>query len=66
MVDMSKIRSLVSFVGMRDPYPANDEEPGPILSQLVYAARQERPYDEAWLLCTGGNFLERARDLLIY
>ncbi|MCX7023417.1 MAG: sigma 54-interacting transcriptional regulator [Spirochaetes bacterium] len=55
---MNAIRSLISFVGMRDPYPENDEEPGPLLSLLI-----ARPFDEAWLLCTGGTFLERARDL---
>jgi DNA-binding NtrC family response regulator len=48
---------------MRDPYPENDEEPGPLLSFLLASAKTERPLDEAWLLCTGGTFLERARDL---
>ena len=63
MLDMEKTRSLVAFVGMRDPYPENDEEPGPLLSFLLACAKTERPLDEAWLLCTGGTFLERARDL---
>jgi len=63
MVDMQNIRSLVSFVGMRDPYPENDEEPGPLLSLLVDAERNGRAFDEAWLLCTGSTFHERARDL---
>ncbi|HOV63616.1 MAG TPA: sigma 54-interacting transcriptional regulator, partial [Spirochaetia bacterium] len=55
---MDRTRSLIAFVGMRDPYPENDEEPGPLLSFLI-----SRPVDEAWLLCTGGTFLERARDV---
>lgn len=63
MLGMGKIKSLVSFVGMRDPYPDNDEEPGPLLSLLIAAAKNGAPYDEAWLLCTGSTFLERARDL---
>lgn len=60
---MNKTRSLVAFVGMRDPYPESDEEPGPLLSLLLDGAKHGRPYDEAWLFCTGGTFLERARDL---
>ena len=63
MLDMETTRSLIAFVGMRDPYPENDEEPGPLLSFLLSSAKGERPIDEAWLLCTGGTFLERARDL---
>jgi DNA-binding NtrC family response regulator len=63
MPDMDRIRSLVAFVGMRDPYPENDDESGPLLSLLLEAERSHRPFDEAWLLCTGGTFLERARDL---
>ena len=63
MIDMQNIRSLVSFVGMRDPYPENDEEPGPLLALLIDAERNGKAFDEAWLLCTGGDFLERARDL---
>jgi DNA-binding NtrC family response regulator len=63
MLDMNKMRSLVAFVGMRDPYPENDEETGPLLSLLIEAVRTNRPFDDAWLFCTGGSFLERARDL---
>lgn len=63
MGDMENVRAVVSFVGMRDPYPENDEEPGPLLALLLAAAKSQQPYDEAWLLCTGGTFLERARDL---
>jgi DNA-binding NtrC family response regulator len=63
MLYMNKIRALIAFVGMRDPYPENDEEPGPLLSQLLSAAKGEHGFDEVWLLCTGGTFLERARDL---
>jgi len=63
MVDMDKTRSLVAFVGMRDPYPEHDDEPGPLLSLLVSAERSGDPFHEAWLLCSGGTFLERARDL---
>ena len=63
MLDMETTRSLIAFVGTRDPYPDNDEEPGPLLSFLLASARGDRPLDEAWLLCTGGTFLERARDL---
>ncbi len=63
MVDMENVRAVVSFVGMRDPYPENEEEPGPLLALLLAAAKNQQPYDEAWLLCTGGTFLERARDL---
>jgi len=63
MLDMDKMRSLVSFVGLRDPYPEGEDEAGPLLALLLDAARAGRPYDEAWLLCTGGAFLERARDL---
>lgn len=63
MVDMNKTRSLIAFVGMRDPYPDSDEEPGPLLSLLLAAERAGQGYDEAWLFCTGGTFLERAHDL---
>ena len=63
MVDMNKHRSLIAFVGMRDPYPESDEEPGPLLSLLLAAEKAGQGYDEAWLLCTGGTFLERGRDL---
>jgi DNA-binding NtrC family response regulator len=65
MVYMGKTRSLIAFVGNRDPYPDSDDEPGPLLSHLLDAERNGHRYDEAWLLCTGGNFLERARDLEI-
>lgn len=63
MFDMTKTGSIIAFIGMQDPYPENDEEPGPLLALLLAAARNQQPYDEAWLLCTGGTFLERARDL---
>jgi DNA-binding NtrC family response regulator len=63
MLDMNKTRSLIAFVGMRDPYPEQEDEPGPILAYLVSQAEIDRPVDETWLLCTGGDFLERARDL---
>ncbi|MFZ4618204.1 MAG: sigma 54-interacting transcriptional regulator [Rectinemataceae bacterium] len=60
------MRSLVSFVGNRDPYPDQVEdvdEPGPLLAFLLDRAREGRHFDEAWLLCTAGSFFERARDL---
>ncbi|NLJ47132.1 MAG: sigma 54-interacting transcriptional regulator [Treponema sp.] len=60
---MQTVRSLIAFVGMRDPYPENDEEPGPLLSFLLAAEKDGQAFDEAWLLCTGGTFLERAKDL---
>lgn len=63
MVDMNKPKSLIAFVGMRDPYPESEEEPGPLLSLLLSSEKAGQGYDEAWLLCTGGIFLERARDL---
>ena len=63
MVDMNKTRALIAFVGMRDPYPENDDEPGPLLSLLLSSGKAGRGYDEAWLFCTGGTFLERAHDL---
>ncbi len=63
MVHMSKTRSLIAFVGNRDPYPESDEEPGPLLSLILDAERNKHGYDEAWLLCSGGTFLERAHDL---
>ncbi len=63
MFDMNTTRSLIAFVGMRDPYPEQEEEPGPILAYLLSQAETERPIDEAWLLCTGSDFLERSRDL---
>ncbi|MDP3178632.1 MAG: sigma-54 dependent transcriptional regulator [Spirochaetaceae bacterium] len=63
MLDMNKTRSLITFVGMRDPYPENDEETGPILAFLIASAAVGKALDEVWLLCTGGTFLERAKDL---
>lgn len=63
---MTVKQSLVSFVGNRDPYPDNGEEaeePGPLLALLLSRAREGQPFEEAWLLCTGGSFVERARDL---
>lgn len=63
MLDMNKTRSLVAFVGMRDPYPETEDEPGPLLSLLLSSDKAGNGYDEAWLFCTGGTFLERARDL---
>jgi two-component system NtrC family response regulator len=64
MVDMeNKTRSLIAFVGMRDPYPEQDDEPGPLLALLLSAERDGGSFDELWLLCTGSRFLERARDL---
>lgn len=45
MVDMNKIRALIAFVDMRDPFPDNDEEPGPLLSQLLSAAKGEHGFD---------------------
>ncbi|HSV55694.1 MAG TPA: sigma 54-interacting transcriptional regulator, partial [Magnetospirillaceae bacterium] len=63
MFVMQTVRSLIAFVGMRDPYPENDEEPGPLLSFLLAAEKEGKGFDEAWLLCTGGTFLERAKDL---
>jgi len=63
MLDMSKTRALIAFVGMRDPYPENDEEPGPLLSLLISSGKAGHGYDEAWLFCTGGTFLERGLDL---
>ncbi|MBL8966504.1 MAG: sigma 54-interacting transcriptional regulator [Spirochaetaceae bacterium] len=63
MLDMNKARSLIAFVGLRDPYPEVEDEAGPILALLLDAAKAGKPFEEAWLLCTGGTFLERARDL---
>lgn len=63
---MSAMHSLISFVGNRDPYPDSGddaEEPGPLLSLLLAREREGEGFDEAYLLCTGGAFLERARDL---
>jgi len=63
MACMNKSRSLIAFVGMRDPYAENDDEPGPLLSLLLSAEKAGYGYDEAWLFCTSGTFLERAQDL---
>lgn len=60
---MENLKALVSFVGKRDPYPEGAEEPGPLLSFLCAEAAAGRPFDEAWLLCNGGDFLERGADL---
>ena len=49
---------LITFVGMKDPYPQNDETPGPILSLL-----KTRDFDEIYALCTGASYIERAKDL---
>ncbi len=53
---MVEMNILLSFVGNRDPYPRDDEEPGPLLSLL-----QERQYQQVYLFCTGADYLERAR-----
>ncbi|HRV28713.1 MAG TPA: sigma-54 dependent transcriptional regulator [Spirochaetia bacterium] len=59
IIDMAQtISILVTFVGNRDPYPENDEEPGPILSFIF----SKHP-DEAYLLCSNSTYLERANDL---
>lgn len=63
MLDMETTRALISFVGMRDPYPENEEEAGPLLALILDREKAGKPFDEAWLLCTGGAFLERAKDL---
>jgi DNA-binding NtrC family response regulator len=47
---------LLSFVGNRDPYVENSEDFGPVLSLL-----QARPFDRVILLCTGSDYLERAK-----
>ena len=49
---------LITFIGMKDPYPADDETPGPILSLL-----KTKPFNEIFLLCSSPAFLERAHDL---
>jgi len=49
---------LISFIGMKDPYPKNDETSGPILSLLKI-----RRFDELYLLCSDASFIERAKDL---
>ena len=49
---------LITFIGMKDPYPAEDETPGPILSLL-----KTKPFNEIFLFCSGPAFLERVHDL---
>ncbi len=49
---------LITFVGMKDPYPADDETPGPIFSLVKI-----RHFDELYLLCSSADAVERARDL---
>jgi len=49
---------LITFIGMKDPYPKNDEAPGPILSLL-----RIRPFDEIYTICAGASSIERAKDL---
>jgi len=49
---------LITFIGMKDPYPAEDETPGPILSLL-----KNRSFNEIFVLCSSPAFLERAHDL---
>ena len=44
MLDMDKTKSLIAFVGMRDPYPDKDEEPGPILSLLLDKSKAADPF----------------------
>lgn len=58
--DMAKTVSvLVTFVGNRDPYPQNDETPGPILSFLL-----QHPVDMVYMLCSSAAYYERAQDLI--
>ena len=49
---------LITFIGMKDPYPQNDEAPGPILSLI-----RIRHFDEIYALCAGASSIERAKDL---
>lgn len=49
---------LVTFVGLRDPYPNNDQHRGPIFSLLLV-----QTFDELFLLCSSAALIERARDL---
>ena len=53
-----QLRVLLSFVGLRDPFPEGSEEHGPLLSLL-----ETVPYDRVVLFCTGSRFLERARSV---
>ncbi len=41
---------------MKDPYPQDDETPGPILSLLKI-----RHFDEIYALCSGASSIERAK-----
>lgn len=54
---MSSERVLLTFVGNRDPY-REAEEPGPVLSLL-----EAREYETVILLCTGGEYLDRAKQI---
>jgi len=49
---------LITFVGMKDPYPEDETAPGPILSLL-----KVEQFDEVYLLCSNASFVERAKDL---
>ncbi|TVR07063.1 MAG: sigma-54-dependent Fis family transcriptional regulator [Spirochaetaceae bacterium] len=53
-----QLRVLLSFVGLRDPFPEGSEEHGPLLSLL-----ETVPFDRVVLFCTGSRFLERARSV---
>ena len=53
-----QLRVLLSFVGLRDPFPEGSEEHGPLLSLL-----ETVPYDRVVLFCTGSRFLERSRSV---
>ena len=60
MKDMAKTVSvLVTFIGNRDPYPQDDETPGPILSFLL-----QHPVDIVYMLCSSAAYHERAQDLI--
>lgn len=60
MKDMAKTVSvLVTFVGNRDPYPQNDDAPGPILSFLL-----QHPVDMVFMLCSSAAYHERAQDVI--
>ena len=53
---IAEMSVLLSFVGNRDPYPETEEEYGPLLSLL-----QARRYDQAYLFCTGSQYMQRER-----
>lgn len=57
MVIMSR-KIIITFIGMKDPYPAEGDTPGPILSLL-----KNRAFDEIFVLSSSPVFLERAHDL---